>query len=208
MLRKRSKFQHNITFHVIIDPPVVMSKLALAALMFCACVAALCLVASGALANELLEKIDAENPAIIKLESGVRIKVLAKGPGGDEARSPVLEDEAEVHYEGSILLGGDEVKKFESTYDDNEPMVLKVNEVIAAFSEVLPLMAEGDKWRIFTPPEQAFGDETIGDGLVPGGSTLMFDIEMLKVVGQGKTAAEAAAAFQGATGKAYDAVEI
>ena len=41
----------------------------------------------------------------------------------------------------------------------------------------------GDKVRITTPPEYAYGSRDIGNGLIPPNSTLIFDIEVYAVNG-------------------------
>ena len=53
------------------------------------------------------------------------------------------------------------------------------SQVIAGWTEVLQLMKEGAKYRAYIPADLAYGDRDIGE--IPPGSTLIFDIELIKV---------------------------
>jgi len=55
-----------------------------------------------------------------------------------------------------------------------------VNEVIKGWSEALKLMPVGSKWQLFIPSDLAYGDEGEGEDIAPG-STLVFDVELLKI---------------------------
>ena len=64
-------------------------------------------------------------------------------------------------------------------------------------------MTEGDKWRLYVPYDLAYGPE--GDPPeIPAYSTLLFDVELLKVKGQGKPAEAAKTAIKQRVGKAYE----
>lgn len=49
----------------------------------------------------------------------------------------------------------------------------------------MQLMKEGSKWELYIPSELAYGDRGAG-GLIPGGSALVFTIEMIEVTGDSK----------------------
>ena len=59
-------------------------------------------------------------------------------------------------------------------------MRLSSLQVIAGWTEAMPLMKEGDHWQLFIPSELAYGDRGSGSK-IPGGSALIFEIEILKV---------------------------
>jgi FKBP-type peptidyl-prolyl cis-trans isomerase len=63
----------------------------------------------------------------------------------------------------------------------------KVNGVIAGWQEALVLMKPGAKWQIFVPPELAYGASPRSG--IPGGSLLIFDVELLSVKAAGPPAA-------------------
>lgn len=44
----------------------------------------------------------------------------------------------------------------------------------------MQLMHEGDKWELYIPSELAYGDRQVG-GVIPAGSVLIFQLELLKV---------------------------
>lgn len=48
------------------------------------------------------------------------------------------------------------------------------------------LQVEGDKWQLALPSEIAYGERRMGRHITPG-AVLLFDIEIVKVKGEGKT---------------------
>ena len=47
--------------------------------------------------------------------------------------------------------------------------------------EALQLMKAGSKWRLFIPSQLAYGPQGAG-GMIGPNSTLIFDVELLKVI--------------------------
>ena len=94
---------------------------------------------------------------------------------GDEAAMPTPTDRVVIQYRGSLL---DETE-FDSTYTRGQPASFQVTGVIKGLQEGLALMRPGAKWRIFIPPELAYGDQPAGN--IPPGSLLIFDVELLSV---------------------------
>ena len=70
---------------------------------------------------------------------------------------------------------------FDSSVQRGEPAVFGVNQVIAGWVEALQLMQEGAKWRLFIPYQLAYGERGAGQSIPPF-ATLIFDVELLKVI--------------------------
>lgn len=104
--------------------------------------------------------------------SGLQYKVITQGKG----KAPIETDKVTVHYVGKLI--DDTV--FDSSIARNEPMTFDVNGVIPGWTEALLLMHEGDKWMIYIPHEIAYGERGAG-GQIPPYSTLVFEVELIKV---------------------------
>ena len=93
---------------------------------------------------------------------------------GEEAMSG---DRVTVHYIGHFIDG----EIFDSSVERNEPFqfVLGVGSVIQGWDEGIAGMKVGGKRIISIPPELGYGTNDYGP--IPGGSTLIFEIELLKV---------------------------
>ena len=64
-----------------------------------------------------------------------------------------------------------------------EPTTFAPYQVIRGWTEAMQLMVEGDHWQLFIPPELAYGAGGI-PGVIPGGSTLLFELEMIEIKGE------------------------
>lgn len=126
------------------------------------------------------------NPAIsvsagssgkITTPSGLRYQVLASGPAS--GRPATLSDSVTVHYRGTLTDG----TVFDSSYDRGEPATFGVGQVIPGWTEALQLMKPGDKWMLYIPSQLAYGSRA-GGGKIPPNSDLIFQVELLQVVGR------------------------
>jgi len=116
----------------------------------------------------------AENGAregVVTLPSGLQYEVLtaAEGP------KPVASDTVTTHYRGTLIDG----TQFDSSYDRGQPATFPLNGVIAGWTEALQLMSPGAKWRLYIPPELAYGERA--QGPIPANSTLIFDVELIEI---------------------------
>lgn len=114
-------------------------------------------------------------PGIQVTASGLQYQVINKGTG----IRPKATDTVLVNYRGTLLNG----KQFDSSYDRKEPLSLPLNNVIPGWTEGVQLMQTGSKYKFFVPYNLAYGERGAGADIPPY-STLIFEIELLKVNGQ------------------------
>jgi FKBP-type peptidyl-prolyl cis-trans isomerase len=131
-----------------------------------------------------LTKAAAEKDAT-KTASGLVFRSTKAGTGD----SPKPEDEVKVHYEGRFTSG----KVFDSSIERKEPATFALNGVIPCWTEGVSLMKVGGKAQLVCPPELAYGDEGRPPQM-PGGATLVFDVELLEIMKPGAAAAAPAPA--------------
>jgi FKBP-type peptidyl-prolyl cis-trans isomerase len=105
--------------------------------------------------------------------SGLQYKMLVAGKGA----SPIATDTVKVHYRGTFIDG----REFDSSYKRNEPATFPVNGVIPGWTEALQLMKVGGKYKLFVPPNLAYGERGMGGNIGPN-TTLIFDVELLGIV--------------------------
>ena len=115
----------------------------------------------------------ARRPEVTQTKSGLQYEVLSEGSG----RSPKATDTVRCHYEGRLLDGS----VFDSSYQRGEPADFGLNQVIAGWTEGVQLMKEGAKYRFFIPYLLAYGERGAGSSIPPY-STLVFDVELIKVL--------------------------
>ena len=108
---------------------------------------------------------------VITTASGLQYKIITEGAGPKPAET----DEVEVNYRGT-LLSGDE---FDSSYERGQAAKFKLNQVIKGWTEGLQLVNEGSKVQFWIPAELAYGEQ--GGGRIEPNSTLIFEVELLKV---------------------------
>lgn len=100
-------------------------------------------------------------------------EVITAGTGAQ----PQKGSKVSVHYTGTLLNG----KKFDSSRDRGKPFVftLGAGEVISAWDQGVAKMRIGDRVKLTCPPSLAYGNQDVGNGLIPANSTLLFDVELL-----------------------------
>ena len=108
--------------------------------------------------------------------SGLQYEVLKAGTG---AKPTTVTDSVLVHYKGTLLNG----KQFDSSYDRGEPITFMLNQVIKGWTEGVQLMNAGSKYKFFVPYTLGYGERGYGPDIPPY-STLIFEIELLKVNGK------------------------
>ena len=68
---------------------------------------------------------------------------------------------------------------FDSSYERGESIKFPLNGVIKGWGEGLTYVKEGGKIRLFIPSSLAYGERATGP--IPANSTLIFDVELIKV---------------------------
>ena len=94
-------------------------------------------------------------------------------------------DSLSMHYTGTIdasSTAGVAGKKFDSSLDRGDPFefTLGTGQVIKGWDEGLLDMCVGEKRTLIIPPELGYGERGAG-GDIPGGATLNFEVECLKI---------------------------
>jgi FKBP-type peptidyl-prolyl cis-trans isomerase FklB len=113
-----------------------------------------------------------KKPGVVALPSGLQYKIEKEGTGP----KPKATDQVKVHYHVTLIDGS----IFDSSVERGQPITLGLSNVIPGWTEALQLMPVGSKWKLFIPSELAYGDQETGK--IKGGSTLIFDVELLEIV--------------------------
>lgn len=114
----------------------------------------------------------AKEPGVMSLDKGIYYKVIKKG--NPKGAMPNRGSVVTAHYVGKTING----KTFDSSRGGVAP-AFRLRELIPGWVIALQQMHVGDKWELYIPAEQAYGSRSIPG--IPGGSTLIFEIELLGV---------------------------
>jgi FKBP-type peptidyl-prolyl cis-trans isomerase len=124
----------------------------------------------------VIEEVLASEEAAEQYDSGLVMLKLQEGTGA----SPAATDQVRVHYHGTLPDG----EVFDSSRDRGEPAEFPLNRVIPCWTEALQKMKVGGKARIYCPSDIAYGDQPRPGSPIPGGATLIFEVELLDIVEQ------------------------
>ncbi|MDY0215481.1 MAG: FKBP-type peptidyl-prolyl cis-trans isomerase [Bacteroidales bacterium] len=114
-----------------------------------------------------------KNPDVKTTASGLQYKIVKTTT---EGVSPKASDQVNVHYHGTLIDG----TVFDSSVQRGETITFGLNQVIRGWTEGLQLMKTGEKFIFYIPSELGYGDRAAGPQ-IPGGSTLIFEVELFKV---------------------------
>ena len=123
------------------------------------------------LAKPFLEKAAKEKDAQ-KTASGLIYQQIKAGTGAQ----PKASDIVKVHYTGTFIDG----KEFDSSVKRGEPAEFPLGQVIPCWTEGVGKMKVGGKAKLVCPSDIAYGDQG-RPPIIPGGSTLIFEVELLDV---------------------------
>ena len=107
-----------------------------------------------------------------KSKSGFAYKILKEGTG----KKPQATDTVKVHYHGTLIDG----KVFDSSVDRGKEVSFPLNRVIKCWTEGMQLVGVGGKIQLVCPSELAYGEHG-APPKIPGGSTLIFDVELFSI---------------------------
>ena len=99
--------------------------------------------------------------------SGLQYTIVAEGA----AEKVAPQDTVWVNYKGTLLDG--------TVFDENDSTMFVANRVIRGWTEGLGLLGEGGKAVLYIPADLAYGER--GNRSIAPNSTLIFDVEVLKV---------------------------
>jgi len=123
------------------------------------------------------EKFLAENkkkPGIKTTASGLQYSVEAGKEGSGSP--PSATDTVTVNYRGTLVDG----TEFDSSYKRGQPATFPVAGVIKGWTEALQLMKKGSKYKLFIPPDLAYGERGAGGDIGPN-QALIFEVELMDI---------------------------
>ena len=121
--------------------------------------------------REWLEAKAAEE-GVKALPKGIYYKEIIKGDANGKKPNP--RSIVTVHYTGWTING----KKFDSSRA-GVPVAFRLSDLIEGWIIAIQQMTVGAKWEIYLPAEVAYGK--FSQPGIPGGSTLIFEIELFGV---------------------------
>jgi FKBP-type peptidyl-prolyl cis-trans isomerase len=113
-------------------------------------------------------------PGVKTTASGLQYEVITEGTGP----KPTAADTVTVNYKGTLIDG----TEFDNSFKRGQPISFAVTGVIRGWTEALQLMPEGSKYKLYIPHQLGYGTNEVGS--IPAGSTLVFEVELLKVTKQ------------------------
>lgn len=123
-------------------------------------------------ANKAWIEAKAQEEGVKALPKGIYYKVLSEGR--NDGRHPSPRSIATAHYTGWTING----KKFDSSRG-GAPLAIRLCDLIEGWIIAMQQMRVGDRWEVYIPAEMGYGK--FSQPGIPGGSTLVFDIELLGI---------------------------
>jgi FKBP-type peptidyl-prolyl cis-trans isomerase len=108
--------------------------------------------------------------------SGLKIEDQVVGDGTEAKAGNTVT----VHYKGS-LMNGTVFDASRNHGDKGFTFILGAGQVIKGWDLGVAGMKEGGKRKLTIPADLAYGNQDVGGGLIPANSTLIFEVELLKV---------------------------
>jgi FKBP-type peptidyl-prolyl cis-trans isomerase FklB len=116
-------------------------------------------------------------PGVVTTASGLQYQIFEAGNATAAAMTQT--DRVTINYRGRLIDG----TEFDNSDRHDQAAAFTVGGVIKGWHEALLLMKPGAKWRLFVPPDLAYG--AFPPPTIPPGALLIFDMELLKVESAG-----------------------
>ena len=114
----------------------------------------------------------AKEEGVYSIDKDVYYRVIKQG--NQKSPTPNRNSVVTAHYVGKTING----KTFDSSRGGVAP-AFRLRELIPGWIIALQKMHIGDKWELYIPAEQGYGMRSIPG--IPGGSTLIFEIELIGI---------------------------
>ena len=114
----------------------------------------------------------AKEVGVKALPKGIFYKVISEG--NNDGKHPTPRSIITAHYSGWTING----KKFDSSRG-GAPLAVRLCDLIEGWIIAMQQMCVGDKWEIYIPSEMGYGK--FSQPGIPGGSTLIFEIELIAI---------------------------
>ena len=114
----------------------------------------------------------AKEEGVKALPKGIYYKVISEG--NNDGKHPTPRSIITAHYSGWTING----KKFDSSRG-GAPLAVRLCDLIEGWIIAMQQMCVGDKWEIYIPSEMGYGK--FSQPGIPGGSTLIFEIELIGI---------------------------
>jgi peptidylprolyl isomerase len=119
-----------------------------------------------------IAQIEARYPNAISTPSGLRYIIQKEGTGP----KPGTGETVVMNYKGMFLSG--EVFDSSDLHGGPQEFQAGTGRMIPGWEETMPDMRQGEKRLVIIPPELAYGERGAGNGLIPGDSFLVFEMEL------------------------------
>ena len=102
----------------------------------------------------------------------LKVEKYVEGSGAQAVKGQTVR----VHYTGTLENG----TQFDSSRDRGEPIEFPLGQghVISGWDEGIAQLRVGDKAKLTIPAHMGYGERGI-PGVIPGGATLIFDVELV-----------------------------
>jgi FKBP-type peptidyl-prolyl cis-trans isomerase len=118
---------------------------------------------------------NAGKPGIHVLRDGLQYQIIKQGTGSFAKPSDLIF----IKFHGTFINGVE--------FDHHPHFLTRTHSAIKGWNDVLPKMRVGSEWRIFVPPNLAFGHEGDSFNGVGPDATVIYDLQLVSIAPPGGT---------------------